>query len=129
MTLLDPDSEGALEADTIRLFEDLGWEAANCYHEVCGANSTLGRETTEQVVLEWRLKAALEKLNREVPPLALDLALDELTKDRSVLSSIRANQEIYKLLKDGIRFTYRVSDSEDERTDTVTVIDWNEYRN
>src|SRR5437899_4280362 len=106
MTPFDPDSEGALEANTIRLFEDLGWREANCYHEVCGANSTLGRETTEQVVLERGLKAALEKLNPEVPPLALDLAIDELTKDRSVLSSVRANQEIYKLLKDGIRITY-----------------------
>src|SRR3989441_9381362 len=124
MTFINPDSEGALEANTIGLFKDLGWEAANCYHEICGANSTLGRETTEQVVLEWRLKAALEKLNPEVPSLALDLAIDELTKDRSVLSSVRANQEIYKLLKDGIRITYRVSDSEDERTDSVTVIDW-----
>ena len=58
-------------------------------------------------MLEWRLKAALEKLNPEVPPLALDLALDELTKDRSVLSPVRANQEVHKLLKDGIRVTYR----------------------
>ncbi|MGD0511477.1 MAG: type I restriction endonuclease, partial [Candidatus Micrarchaeaceae archaeon] len=73
-------------------------------------NSTLGRETTEQVVLEWRLKAALEKLNPDVPPLALDLAVDELTKDRSVLSSVRANQEVHKLLKDGVKVTYRTSD-------------------
>ena len=129
MTLIDPDSEGALEANTIRLFEELGWRAANCYHEICGANSTLGRETTEQVVLEWRLKAALEKLNPEAPPLALDLAIDEITKDRSVLSPVRANQEVYRLLKDGIRITYRASDDGEERTDTINVIDWNEPHN
>ena len=58
-------------------------------------------------MLEWRLKAALEKLNPDVPPLALDLAVDELTKDRSVLSPVRANQEVYKLLKDGVKVTYR----------------------
>ena len=123
MTFINPDSEGALEANTIRLFESLGWEFANCYHEICGANSTLGRETTEQVVLEWRLKAALEKLNPEVPPLALDLALDELTKDRSVLSPVRTNQEVHKLLKDGIRVTFRTSD-DNEAIETVKVIDW-----
>ena len=123
MTFIDPDSEGALEANTIRLFESLGWEAANCYHEICGENSTLGRETTEQVVLEWRLKAALEKLNPDVPPLALDLALDELTKDRSVLSPVRANQEVNNLLRDGIRVTYRTSD-DNEAVETVKVIDW-----
>src|SRR5438128_10068043 len=107
MTFIDPDSEGALEANTIRLFEDLGWRAANCYHEVCGANSTLGRETMEQVVLELRLKAALEHLNPDIPPVALDIAVDELTKDRSVLSTVRANQEVNKLMKDGIKGTYR----------------------
>lgn len=128
MTFIDPDSEGALEANTIRLFEDLGWKAVNCYHETVGAGSTLGRETTEQVVLEWRLKNALEKLNPGIPPLALDLALDELTKDRSVLSPVRANQEVYKLLRDGIRITYRDSEDE-ERTDTVNVLHWNEPRN
>ena len=44
MTFIDPDSEGALETSTIRLFESLRWEAANCYHEICGENSTLGRQ-------------------------------------------------------------------------------------
>ena len=123
MTFIDPDSEGALEANTIRLFESLGWEFANCYYENCGENSTLGRETTEQVALEWRLKAALEKLNPDVPPLALDLAIAELTKDRSVLSSVRANQEIYKLLKDGIKVTFRTSE-DNEAVETVKIIDW-----
>src|SRR5437016_3604190 len=105
MTNINPDSEEALETNTIRLFGNLGWEAADCYHEICGTNSTLGRETTEQVVLEWRLKAALEKLNPDVPPLAFDLALDEIIKNRAVLSPVRANQEIYKHLKDGIIVT------------------------
>src|SRR5260370_1298096 len=31
MTYLDPDSEGTLESNAIGLFEDLGWEAADCY--------------------------------------------------------------------------------------------------
>lgn len=123
MTFVNPDSEEALEANTIRLFESLGWEFANCYHEICGANSTLGRETTEQVVLEWRLKPALEKLNPDVPPLVLDFALDELTKDRSVLSSVRANQEAHKLLKDGIKVTFRTSEG-NEGIETVKIIDW-----
>src|SRR5579872_3519302 len=119
----NPDSEDTLERNTVRLFEDLGWTSANCYHEVCGANSTLGRETTEQVVLESRLKAALEKLNPGVPPLALDIAVDEVTKDRSVLSPVRANQEVYKLLKDGVKVTYR-ADDDNEAVETVKIIDW-----
>jgi type I restriction enzyme R subunit len=119
----NPDSEDTLERNTVRLFQDLGWKSANCYHEVCGANSTLGRETTEQVVLESRLKTALEKLNPGVPPLALDIAVDEVSKDRSVLSPVRANQEVYKLLKDGVKVTYRAAD-DNEAIETVKIIDW-----
>jgi type I restriction enzyme R subunit len=121
--IFNPDSEDTLERNAVRLFEELGWKSANCYHEVCGANSTLGRETTEHVVLESRLKAALEKLNPGVPPLALDIAVDEVTKDRTVLSPVRANQEVYKLLKDGVKVTYRATD-DSETIETVKIIDW-----
>src|ERR1700730_4175435 len=128
MTFIDPDSEGALEANTIRLFELLGWVAANCYHEICGDNSTLGRETTEQVVLERRLRSALEKLNPEVSPLDLELAIDQLTKGRSVLSPVRANQEVHKLLREGIALTFRTSD-DNEAIETVDIIDWDNPAN
>ena len=110
MTYLHPDSEGSLEVNAIRLFEALGWEAADCYRETFGPNSILGRETSEQVVLERRLRAALVKLNPGITPLAIDLAAEELSKDRSVLSPVRANQEIYKLLRDGVRVPVRKDD-------------------
>src|SRR5690348_6066157 len=103
MTHLDPDSEGLLEANAIGLFEELGWKSEDCYHETFGSDSPLGRETAEQVVLEKRLRAALLKLNPDISFLAADMAFTELTKDRSVLSPVRANQEIYKLLRDGVR--------------------------
>src|ERR1700682_951383 len=118
------ESEGCSSRDVPFWVKELcGMGFANCYHEICGENSTLSRETTEQVVLEWQLKAALLKLNPDVPPLALDLALDELTKDRSVLSPVRANREVNKLLKDGIKVTFRTSD-DNEAIATVRVIDW-----
>jgi type I restriction enzyme R subunit len=128
MTYFDPDSEGALEGTASRLFQKIGWQTASCYHETFGENSTLGRETTEQVVLEQRLRAALARLNPDVPPTAIDLAIDEINKDRSVLSPARANQEIYKLLKDGVKVSYRSKD-EEERIESVKIIDWNEPRN
>ena len=58
----------------------------------------------------------------------MDLAIEELTKDRSTLSPVRANQEVYKLLKDGVKVTYRRRDDEEERRD-VKVIDWNDPDN
>src|ERR1700676_3555926 len=113
MTYLGPDSEGTLEANTIGLFENLGWEVADCYHETFGPSSSLGRETSDQIVLERRLRAALLKLNPGITPLAVDLAVEELSKDESVLSPVRANQEIFKLLRDGVKVPVRKDDGQE----------------
>src|SRR6267378_5666128 len=128
MAYLSPDSEGTLEANTIGLFEELGWEVADCYRETLGPSSTLGRETSAQVVLERRLRAALLKLNPGTTPLAVDLAVEELGKDRSVLSPVRANQEIYKLLRDGVRVPVR-RDDDQESIEIVRVVDWDKPKN
>ncbi len=128
MTYHSPDSEGTLEANTIKLFEELEWEVADCYQETFGPNSMLGRETSEQVVLERRLRAALLKLNPGIAPLAIDLAVEELSKDRSVLSPVRANQEIFKLLRDGVKTPVRKDDGQ-ESIEVVRVVDWDEPKN
>jgi len=128
MTYLDPDSEGSLEANTIRLFEEIGWKSTDCYHETFGANSTLGRETSEQVVLERRLRQAIENFNPGITPLAIDLAVEELTKDRSVLSSVRANQETFKLLRDGVKVQVR-RDDDQENVELIRIVDWNNPAN
>jgi len=43
----------------------------------------LGRETTEQVILIPKLRSALETLNPELHNDALELAIEELSRDRS----------------------------------------------
>jgi type I restriction enzyme, R subunit len=128
MTYLDPDSEGTLESNAISLFENLGWDTEDCYHETYGPNSMLGRETSQEVVLERRLHGALSKLNPGFTPLAIDLAVEELSKDRSVLSPVRANQEIYKLLRDGVKVSIR-RDDDQESIEIVRVVDWDEPKN
>jgi len=107
----NPDSEdSAIEQPTIALFGELGWETLNCYHENFGPLSLLGRETMADVVLPHRLTTALASLNPGVSPNAIEIAVQELTKDRSTLSSARANQAVYKLLKDGITISYKRGD-------------------
>ena len=70
----NPDSEdAAIEQPTIALFEELGWETRNCYHERVSDGSELGRQSYDDVVLVHRLRAALEKLNPDAAPLALEL--------------------------------------------------------
>lgn len=119
-----PDSEAALENAAIALFGSLGWETINCCQEVCGTNSTLGRQTRSEVVLVPRLRSALEKLNPSLPQIAIELAIEDLTRDRSTLSLANANREIYQLLKSGVKVSFKTDDDEDLEA-TIKVIDWN----
>ena len=91
-----------VEQPTIELFAKLGYETAHTFHEKLGKHGTLGRETEDEVVLVPRLRAALQRLNPDLPHEAIELAIEELTRDRSALSPANSNREIYQLLKYGI---------------------------
>jgi len=121
-------SESALvEQPAIELFSELGWETADCFHEFDTGRSALGRETPGEVVLTPRLRAALEKLNPGLPAEAMGLAIEELTRDRSVMSMTAANREVYQLLKDGVKVNIPSGEQGyDEKTEVVRVIDWKE---
>ncbi len=127
---MNPDSEdAAIEQPTIALFAELGWQTLNCYHENFGPLSLLGRETMADVVLPHRLHSAIEKLNPGVSPNAIDIAVQELTKDRRVMSPARANQAVYKLLKDGIKVSCKKGGGEEEAIETIKLVDWTEPGN
>jgi type I restriction enzyme R subunit len=122
-------SESTLvEQPTIGLFAQLGYETAHTFSETFGKNGTLGRETNTEVVLVPRLRAALERLNPGLAREAIQLAVDELTRDRSALSPANANREVYRLLKNGIAVHIR-DEGDQEITETVRVIDWNHHDN
>ena len=125
---MNPPSEysedSLVEQPTIALFEELGYETANCFEEKVGlGESTYGRETTEQVVLVPRLRSALERLNPELASDAIDQAIEELTRDRNAMTLVQANREVYKLLKDGVKVACQ-NDEGEETSETVRVIDW-----
>ena len=129
MTATDFSENTLVEQPAIALFSELGYATADCFHEKFGTTkSTLGRETTADVVLIPKLKAALKKLNPDVADDAVRLAVEELTKDRSAMSLVQANREVYKLLKDGVRVSFQDDDG-NETNETLRVIDWNESKN
>jgi len=111
-----------VERPTIQLFEKLGWKHIYCFNEIYGAEGTLGRETSSEIVLVRHLRAALEKLNRDASPEAISQAIEELTRDRGLLTVANANREIYKLLKDGVKVT--VEGEEGETVEDIRVINW-----
>lgn len=123
-------SEDALvEQPAITLLSKLGYETVNCWHEKVGTNdATLGRVTTEDVVLVPKLRSALQQLNPEIDSEPINLAIEELTQDRSAMSLVQANREIYKLLKDGVKVSFE-NDEGEEVDETVRVIDWNNPEN
>src|SRR5258708_1870688 len=122
-------SESALvEKPAIALFAALGYETANTFHERLGKNGTLGRETYDEVVLSPRLRAALHRLNPGLSWEAIEIAVEELTRDRSALSLANANREVYRLLKNGVNIRIR-GDGDEEIDETVRVIDWNNPAN
>ncbi len=112
------------EQPAIGLFAALGWQTVLAMEEVFGARGTLGRETPGEVVLESRLRAALERLNPALPPEAITSAVEELTRDRSAMLLEQANREVYLLLKEGIRISMPDKERGGQKTERVRVIDW-----
>ncbi|MCZ2153590.1 MAG: type I restriction endonuclease subunit R [Bryobacterales bacterium] len=129
-----PDSEdAAIEQPTIALFAELGWETVNAYSEIVapygGPPATLGRETTADVLLTPRLRTAVNRLNPQASPNAIEIAIQQLAQDRGVMSLVRANQAVYRLLKDGARVSTRHGAEEEETIETIRLIDWDQPEN
>ncbi|MDO8590432.1 MAG: type I restriction endonuclease, partial [bacterium] len=114
-----------IEQTAVKIFAEL-WGAKNfinAYSEE--GDALLGRENQGQVVLTGRLKLALEKLNPDAPQEAIAQALTEIARDRSTASMVNANQEIYKLIKDGVKVEIRDEHGSFEAIN-IKVIDFND---
>lgn len=127
--------DALVEQPAIQLFSDLGWETAICWDEVFGSldNESLtnnpmffGRETRNDVVLFARLRTALLKLNPDINKLIIQEAIDEIARDRSAMTAISANEEVYELLTSGYVYT---TNAEDEDDCVVQYIDWSDATN
>ena len=112
-----------IEQTAVKIFGEL-WGAENFANAYSGeTDAEFGRENSGEVVLMNYLKIALVKLNPTVSTEALNLAIDEITKDRSTKSMVNANQEIWKLLIDGVKVETE-NEKGDQQIETVRVIDW-----
>ena len=92
--------DGLIEQPAINLFSQLNWKTVTCWDETFGATGCaeglpIGRETRADVVLFSRLRNALTTLNSDIPARILQEAIDEISRDRSSLSPIAANEEVY----------------------------------
>ena len=117
-----------IEQPAIEFFKSLGYAYENCFDETFGKGSTLGRDNKSQVVLISKLFPALRKLNPNFPDEAIQKAIDTLIIDRSILNPANANREVYKLIKDGVKVSYR-NNNDEEVEDVIRVIDFDKPSN
>src|SRR5579885_2862550 len=86
----------------------LGWESVYAWNdETFGPDGTLGRASTKDVVLERDVRAALVRLNPELPAAAIDEAVQKITRHDFSRSLLQHNQEFYGFIRDGVPVSYR----------------------
>ncbi len=114
--------DNLIEQTAIKIFGEL-WGAENFANAYSGEmDAEFGRENPGEVVLMNYLKIALVKLNPNVSTEALNLAIDEIIKDRSAMSMVNANHEMWQLLKDGVKVETE-NEKGERQTETVKIID------
>ena len=60
---------------------------------------------------------------------AINQAIEELTRDRSRMSPVAANREVYRLLKNGVRVPVSDPEGDGETVEMVRVMDWDNPAN
>ena len=113
-----------VEQPAIGLFASLGWQTASAVEEIFGVGGTLGRETSGDVILTHLMRAALERMNPQLPSEAITSAVDELTRDRSAMTLPGANREVWTLLKDGVKVVVPDRKRGGIKDERVRVVDW-----
>lgn len=107
----------------------LGWDSIYAYNnEDFGPSSLLGRLSEREVVLVRYLKAALEKLNPQLPADTVMEVVSVLIEIKSSQSIIEANREKYQLVRDGVPVKYR-NEAGEEVFDRARVIDFDDVSN
>jgi type I restriction enzyme R subunit len=121
--------DALVEQPAISLFGEMQWSSSNCYTETYGDSSTLGREHRGEVILKTKLFPSLQSLNPDAPTDALNIAFEELARDRSAMSMVAANQDVYRLLRDGFLAQAQSGEGGEVEDYKIRFIDWDDFSN
>ena len=122
-----PNSEKALvEQSAEEILSVLGWRTLAADKESFGAGTLLGRSNAREVALAPRVRAALAKLNPKATTTAIQLALDELLRDRGAMGLVYANRELHKLMLEGVKVTVKDLKSGKDEPVTLRVVNWDD---
>lgn len=114
-------------ADYLR--DVLGWRTAYAYNtEVLGQEGTFGRASEKDVVLTRILGEKLMFLNPGLPMPAYQDAIRQIVDIGAGQSGIIANREKYRLLREGVKVSFRKDDGQRDAR-TLRVLDFDEPAN
>lgn len=108
--ITDINSEDRLVQATFadHLRDALGWESIYAFNEeTFGPNGTLGRASERDVVLVRDLRAAVDRLNPELPESAREQAVEKLTRVDFSRSLVQHNKEFHGFLRNGVPVEWR----------------------
>lgn len=123
---LDFSEDNSVEKPAIQLLKDqLGYGHENYYEEQLGEDKE--RLNRGEVLLKKRLFNSLKRINPNQEDFTIKKAIEILEEDKSTLTLSRANQEIYNLIKKGIKV--KVDVNGEEEIETIKLIDFNNPEN
>ncbi len=114
-------TESEVEAAALEWLEGLGWKVAHG-PDIAPHADGAERADHSEVVLEHRLRDALDRLNPDLPDEALDDAYRKLTEPQGATLEAR-NRDLHRMLVEGIGVEYRAGDGV-MRGAQVSVLDY-----
>ena len=121
--------DAAVETPAVEKLEELGWTIETAWtHETFGENGLLGRAAKKEVVLTRYLKAALMRLNPNLPDSAYKSAIDKLI-EKSVDKTLgQINHDKHKLITQGVPVEFKDAKGVLQKK-RLKVIDFNQASN
>lgn len=91
----------------------LGWDGVYAYNtETFGPQGTLGRASERDAVLVRDLRAAISRLNPDLPPDVCDQAVERITRTDLARSLVQQNREFYGYIRGGVPVEWRDASGE-----------------
>ena len=99
--------DNLVEAAAQDVLEELGWQVKYAWtHETFGEDGLLGREDKSEVTLKRYLLQALKQLNPDLPNVAYQHAIDQISQKAADKKLVQINKEKYDLFKNGVDVSF-----------------------